>query len=230
MGVAAVYRHFPPSVVESVYGKLPLQVRDPAWFWWNALSLAGLGKHWKTFSRRAVERGVAHAGSKLRKRVGKKAFDQLVRRAGKDPRDSKSQYKGGAKGRFLWTKGGRWYRGWGGFTTILVLHRHVTGRVVTKRWQRRLGARGVRVIEKELMNLVNPDAMRPVDALWMAVDYTRRRLAELLHRKHKASMEAAVWILQGPVPFRTGCLLVQDGRVVTFRNKHASAYIRHWRE
>lgn len=231
MGVAAVRPYFPKEVVRTVYGQLPRHLSDPAWFWGNAVHLAGLGWFWPKFRQLANDHSIYKAAVDLRTKCSKRKWRKLLRRAGKDPRQSKVKKSRARTGAWVWTLGGRWHRSWGGFTTILVKHEHVTGRAYTRRWQHKLGERGVRVLERELMSVVNPERMFPAQARWAAMDYVRRRLPELLHDRRVGGLWSAAWVMQGLVPTDNGVLYIEDGHVLKGRGKRKwAAATATWRD
>ena len=96
----------------------------------------------------------------------------------------------------------------------MVLGLPVEGRTYDRPWQKRLGTHRARLLERELYNAINPDAVLSYEAKALALDYFRRRLPEMLGwRKQKlASYRAAAWFFQQPIPCPYG-VVVPGGRL-----------------
>jgi hypothetical protein len=78
------------------------------------------------------------------------------------------------------------------------------------KWQRKLGQRRIYQLENELMRLVNVDAVFSYEAKQLAIQYVRRRLAELQGwSKKRASLAAVAWFFNFEIP--VGARLVAPG-------------------
>lgn len=208
MGLSALGKRFGRKILEEAVGKtLPqLPFRDASWRWWNALALAGLGDQWPRFVA-ALPTGGVWAGADAVRRWcvrhhRRSAYMRFLRHAGTDPSHHQRPVTG-----VVWTKGGIW-RVESPLTRLLVRKQHLPPRPLVTRWQQQLGHERIRLLERELMHLVDPDLLMSYDAKWLAVAYARRRLTEMLGwRKRKASIAVAVWFFQQQIPFKDGVVV-----------------------
>lgn len=209
MALGALGRTFGRKHLEAALGqKLPtFPFRDWSWRWWNVLHLSGLGEHWEDFKDAAQEHGLRMADRVIRHRVTPEQYLEFRRRAGTTLR---GYSRNNRKGDVIWTKGGTW-RIESPMTQLLVLKQHLPERPITKRWQHRLGQDGIHMVERELMRLVDPDAILMPDAKHRAVAYVRRRFGELLRYKRNASYAAACWFFNCPIPYQEHWLVPRDG-------------------
>jgi len=198
LALAAVGKYFGRRLLEQAVGQaLPrFPFRDWSWRWWNVLHFSGLDERWTKFSRHAQSGGLRDAAAYLRKNITPDTYRLFLRRAGTNPHNDHRL----KRGRFYWTKGGNWHRD-NPFSQLLVAKKHLPRRPLVKRWQRRLGHEGVRLIERELMKLINPDETLVHEAKHRAVDYVRRRIKDLVPGYPAAlpSVGAAVWFYQWPM-------------------------------
>jgi len=201
LGVAAIARSFPSRVLAEATGmQIPRAFyRDVSWRWWNVLLYSGLSQHWKTFSATAEVEGIRKAAQWLRSVISANRYRLFLRRAGTNPHNSRR-----ASARYVWTKGGAWDLR-SPMTVLLVLHHPLSPREQTLRWQQRLGDKGVRLIEKELMRLIDPDTMLLHEAKHRAVEYVCHRIGQLLKRR-TAHLSAAAWFFGCKVPGPRGDL------------------------
>ena len=222
MGLSALGKYYGRKHLEAAVGeKLPrLPFRDWSWRWWNALNLSGLGHHWESFLRYVQRGGLRAAATYLRAHSTPDQYLLFLKRAGTNPHNHHKPVRD-----VIWTKGGCW-RIESPMTRLLVQKKHLPARPVATAWQQRI-VPVVRVVETELMNLVNPDAMLSYEAKALALDYVRRRLPQLLGSKRpRFSLETACWFFQQPIPGPLGTL-VPYGRTgyVTLRwHKQAQTY------
>ena len=198
LGLAALGRYFGRKILEDAMGctlpKAPF--RDWSWRWWNVLVASGLEEYWDQFAKHAQHGGVREAALFLRTCISETSYHLFLRRAGTNPHNDHRPKRNSV----IWTKGGCW-RVESPFTQILVLHRHLPHRPLNNLWQRALGHERIRLIERELMNSVKPDAIPRGDAIQQAISYVRWRIPNMMHHKHKrAAPHAAAWFFQTAVP------------------------------
>ncbi len=192
LGVCAMASYFGRKKLETALGKLPLSpFRDSAWRWWNILVSSGLEEHWEKFAELGQNDGLRAAAADLQKRIPRESYLLLLRRAGTNPYNSSRK----PSGRYVWTKGGNWAYA-DTFTKLLVLKLHLPERRVWLRWQRKLGPEGARLLEKELMHSVNPDAVLRYQAVQQAISYVTWRLPQLLKTKRHCSPNHLAWFFQ----------------------------------
>lgn len=215
LGLAAIAHSFSHAVLmEAVGTKIPRAFyRDVSWRWWNVLLHSGLGRYWLMFSASAQLHSIRAAATQLRKTVSKKRYQLFLRRAGTNPHNSHR-----CSGRYIWTKGGAWDQR-SPMTKLLVLHHHLPPRDPMLRWQQRLGVKGVQLIERELMRIIDPDVMLLHEAKYRAVEYVCFRIGQLLKRK-PAHRSAAAWFFGCKVPGPKGDLQWVGSR-------RRSGYIEH---
>ena len=191
LGLAAIGRYFGRTAMEHALGPLPtFPFRDWSWRWWNVLYHSGLASHWDTFVKDVALGGLRKAAHRLRGSLSPAQYLLFLRRAGTNPHNHRRPSRV-----VTWTKGGTWDAR-SNFTQILILRRHLPGRPMVKFWQRKLGDAGVRLIENELMHLYDPDVQAPYEIKLQAVQYVRRRIAEMLNRRRPMSLEASAWFFQ----------------------------------
>lgn len=200
LGIAAISQYFNRPIVERALDiKVPQAYhRDTSWRWWNVLVYSGLQSYWEKFKEIAQRQGVREAARWLRKRISYKRYMVFLKRAGSNPHNS---HRGARY--ILWTKGGAWDQRMK-MARIIVLKQHCEQREMVLRWQKRLGHKGVTLIEKELMTLINPDAILAHEARHLAVDYVCNRIAELIHRRRPLHRAAAAWFFSCNVPYKDG--------------------------
>jgi hypothetical protein len=177
--------------------------RERAFFWWNAFALSGLAKHWPWFVKR---RNGGEPMNKLlfalRRRISRKRWLLLSRRLGKEELNPSIYTKRTGQGN-IWTKGGTWARS-STFTTLLIHKQHLPPRPKWLRWQEKLGDEGVRQIERELMNVIDPDVMLAPEARTYACDYVRARVPLLVGGYRLGRLMSAKhlpWFFQAKVPY-----------------------------
>lgn len=123
----------------------------------------------------------------------------FLKRSGANPHNLHRRLKGS----IYWTKGGSW-RVESPFTTLLVRKLHLPTRPYVFRWHFRLGKEGVRLIERELMTLIDPDKLLAHEARQLALDYTANRMQELCLWKVKPGPKKLAWFFQWPIPDKNG--------------------------
>jgi len=204
LALAAIGPRFGRKFVEAATGSPTprFPYRDFAWRWWNVLNLSGLGEHWDVFRKIAETRHVCAAATALRKAVSPEAYRTFLRRSGSNPHN----LKGRKRGNLLWTKGGCWRRE-SPFTTLLVRKLHLPERPLAFRWHKRLGHEGVRLIERELMTLIDPDKMFTSEARLLAIDYVANRMQELCNWKVRPGPKKIAWFFQWPIPDSRGFMV-----------------------
>lgn len=216
MALSACGKYFGRRVLEEATGqKLPrLPFRDWSWRWWNALNLAGLGSLWPGFVAQIKIGGLDQGARYVELRSSAKRYQTFLCIAGTNPRNHHKPVRD-----ILWTKGGCW-RIESSLTKLLVLKQHLPERTLVTQYQKTLGHHKVRLLERELMNLIDPDTMMSSEAKHRALDYVRRRIPEMLGWKRKrVGYEMAAWFFQQKIP-------VPDGTVVPDRR---SGYVtRKW--
>lgn len=62
----------------------------------------------------------------------------------------------------------------------------------------------VRLIERELMTLIDPDKMLVTDAKLLALDYTANRMQEMCLWVVKPGAKKLAWFFQWPIPNKYG--------------------------
>ena len=226
MAVCVVGPRYGRKIAESVFGPLPTApFRDNSWRWWNILYLADAGEKWDEFKELGQTDGTRKAVKWLRENTTCRQWQNIRRRAGVpfDVPDCLAlrcgEYK--CKGDLLWTKGGTW-RIENPLTKILVLHQHLPQRELGERWQYRLGHEGVRLLEKELMHAIDPDAVLTHEAQRSAFLYIRRRVPEMLNAHYPlANIRCVVWFLQTPLPDEDGTryFVPRGSKVIGFKGR-----------
>ena len=122
-------------------------------------------------------------------------YQLFLRRCGVNPHNHHSPLRD-----VVWTKGGCWWTA-STFTQLLVLKRHLPPRRRVLRWQKRLSDEAVRLLESELMNLIDPDVMFSYEAKQLALEYVRRRLGQLQGwTKRRVSLAAVAWFFDHSIP------------------------------
>lgn len=174
--------------------------RDHAKRWWMVLSYSGLHPHWQGFKQRGQHGGLTVACKWLRREVTKEEWKLFKRRAGVPIGFRLWNRSTKPKGDVIWTKQGCWDRK-SSFTKLLVLKEHLPERPLLQRYQRRLGHDRIRLLERELMYEIDPDKMTPPQAKQRAVQYVRRRIAEIVgYRRNEMSPAVAAWFFQTEIP------------------------------
>lgn len=204
LALAAVGPRFGRKNVEAATGgRTPnFPFRDFAWRWWNVLHLSGLEEHWDAFKDLAQTEGLRAAAAALRKAISPERYQTFLRRSGSNPHNHHRRHRGS----LLWTKGGCWRRE-SPFTTLLVRKLHLPERPVAFNWHLRLGREGVRLIERELMRLIDPDKMLVHEAKQLALSYTATRMQELCGWKVRPGPKKLAWFFQWPIPNKHGYLV-----------------------
>ncbi len=174
--------------------------RDHSRRWWLVLSHSGLSRFWDGFKERGQNEGLTAACKWLRREVTPEEWKLFKRRAGVSIGFKLWNRSTKPKGDVIWTKQGCWDRK-SSFTKLLVLKEHLPERPLLRRYQRRLGHDYVRLLERELMYLVNPDKLTPPEAKQRAVEYVRRRIPEMLGlNRNEMSPAVAAWFFQTEIP------------------------------
>lgn len=225
LALAAIRSFFGTRRIELALGQsLPQVTRDPAWRWWNVLNYAGLEDYWNKFKLRCELDGVRRGNTYLLGRLGRREYLDFLRRAGVDPRNSHR-----STSRHIWTKGGSWDL-IHPMTTLLVRKKHLPLRPMFRRPHRSLGHKGVRLVEDELMRLIDPDSMLLLDARLRAIAYARSRINEICaYEAKRASAEVACWFFQCPIPSdRSNTVLepLLEGRYI--RERQSRTLRRPW--
>ena len=176
LGLAACSRYFGRTILEQATGtRLPrAPFRDWSWRWWNVLVTTNLEEHWENFAKHAQKNGIRAAAAYLRTRLTSDQYLNFLRRAGTNPHNDHRPKLNS----LIWTKGGCW-RKESPFTKLLVLHKHLPQRELRTRWHHKLGHDGVRRLERELMNLINPDVEFRGDAIKRAIEYMQWRVKDM---------------------------------------------------
>jgi hypothetical protein len=191
--------------------------RDYSRRWWLVLSASGLGRHWEGFRERGQNEGLTSACKWLRREVTPEQWKLFKRRAGVPVGFRLWNRSRKPKGDVIWTKGGCWDRK-SSFTRLLVLKEPLPERPAFLRYQRRLGPDRVRLLERELMHMIDPDQVTVSEAKQLAVDYVRSRIAELVGPgRDQMGPAAAAWFFQQEIP-------VGDHRYVGARPARARRY------
>jgi len=213
LGLAALGRYFGRRNLEAALDQtLPrFPFRDWSWRWWNVLLHSGLERHWDEFALRAQRGGAREAATFLRAHTSRRAYALFLRRAGTNPHNDHRP----KRGNIIWTKGGCWRRD-SNWTRLLVLHEHLPERTLN-RWQRMLGHENVRLIERELMHLIDSDTMLRHEAIDRAVHYVQRRVPEVLGwpKQRALGPKGLAWFFQTRVRTKIGTVvpLAQGGYV-----------------
>lgn len=98
---------------------------------------------------------------------------------------------------------------------------------MAKRWQRQLGNKGVKLIEKELFRLYDADEMPAHEMKQRAVEYVRRRISEVLGRKLVMGYHASAWFFQEIVTDGVGLLVPQEGgRVISEKFQGLTKFLK----
>jgi hypothetical protein len=180
--------------------------RDRAFFWWNAFALSDMAKHWDWFvKRRNAGENMGDLLRILKKKVGKKRWATFSRRLGKD-NVRPDQYDAFSAKSTIWTKGGCWHRS-SPFTDLLILHKPLPERQLRLPFMRKLGHDNIRLIEKELMHMIDPDEELAPEARTRAIEYVRRRVPELVgplqgRREWLLSPRHLPWFFGCKVPYK----------------------------
>lgn len=213
LAIGATARFFGRKLLEeATQTKLPqAPFRDWSWRWWTVLQLSGLSDRWEDFISAVRAGGVRAAATMLRVRVTPAQYSLFLRRAGTNPHNDHRP----RKAQILWTKGGCWdVRS--PLTRLLVLGQPVTGRRFHLRWQKKLGQEGCKRLERELLNLIDPNKMLVHEAKLRAIDYVRRRIPEMIgtRRYKNAGPKAISWFFN----FQTGRVVKYKGRLYAKRS------------
>jgi hypothetical protein len=227
LGLAAIGRYFGRRCLEAAL-QTPLPkapFRDWSWRWWNVLLTSGLEEHWNDFAGACQHNGVRAGAHLLRTRCTEEQYRLFLRRAGTNPHNDHRA----KRGHVLWTKGGCW-RIESPFTRLLVLNKHLPKRPLVRWWQRKLGHNGVKLLEQEIMNAINPDVMFRGDAIQSAVDYYRWRLPRLLQwSSARASAASAAWFFQTAIPDREGTVAPDSSGWYTRRSRQKpGVLVKRW--
>ena len=80
------------------------------------------------------------------------------------------------------------------------------------------------------MHLYDPDQLPPYEIKQRAVEYVRRRIADMLGRKKPMGYHAAAWFFQAKVLDPRGAVLVpkDGGRVVLERMQDTTYFLKAW--
>jgi hypothetical protein len=195
LALAAAGSYFGRRLLEEATGsKLPKAVfRDTSWRYWNCLALSGLGSYWNRFREIATTHSISAACSYLKRRVSRKKYEVFSKRVGTISKTNKRKHVGEE----VWTKGGTWETR-SALTQLLVLKRHLPPREFRTQTQKKLGHQGVRLLEKELMNLIDPDRELIQECKYRAKDYADRRIPEILGwaKIKRAGPSMLAWFFQ----------------------------------
>lgn len=99
-----------------------------------------------------------------------------------------------------------------------------------KHWQRRLGNKGVKLIESELFQLYDPDRLPQYEIKQRAIEYVRRRIADMIGYKKPMGYRASCWFFNAKILTPLNHLLVprEGGRVILMRIQGLSYHQRTW--
>jgi hypothetical protein len=148
------------------------------WFWWQCLTLSGLDELWPADELNAGTLNMRGFFRRLVCRSGEERQKLLLRRLYRPHLSQPRNYR--HPRRSLWSKGGMWKKD--GMGKILVLKEHIERDLDTV-WGRKLGLGNIRLIEKELMRIVDPDRLLVPEAYFLACNYVRSRTKELKGRR-----------------------------------------------
>lgn len=184
--------------------------RDISRRWWLVLESCRLEEYWEGFKERGQEQNVLVAWRWLRElareRHGPEMVHLLYQRLGPYPHGPPQNY--GERSPFLWYKAGSWARE-KPLTRLLILGKPLKYRdPCYHRWVQQLGGARLRLLERELVHLIDPDVITPPEAAWRAKDYVERRLGELLAGRKKVSAGMIAWVLGTAVPGPTSRTMV----------------------
>ncbi|OHD28411.1 MAG: hypothetical protein A2Y38_16680 [Spirochaetes bacterium GWB1_59_5] len=224
LALCALTPKFGKRVTEQALGKkLPnLVLRDPSWRYWNCLHLAGLGDQWPDLVQATYNGGTRHAVYHLRRMSGTDPYRRFRSLLGSTSLSNKPVTQ------HLWTKGGNWFRRYPP-TQLYVLKEHPLDlRKYRSRKQTKLGSYGVELLEHELMNLVNPDALLSYECKQLGLTYLRRRWPEMIREKGRVSLEEACWFFQSPVPYTPGKALEVDERTGYVHERYDKSIHNEW--
>lgn len=173
--------------------------RDHSRRWWLVLSWSHLSRYWDGFKDRGQNEGLTVAAKWLRREVTPEEWKLFRRRSGATI-GFRLWNRSKPKGDVLWTRQGCWDTK-SPLTKLLVQKQHLPERPLVQRYQRRLGNDRVRLLERELMYEIDPDKMTPPQAKQRAVQYIRRRIAEILGTKrNEMSPAVAAWFFETTIP------------------------------
>lgn len=218
LAVFVLARHVPVPLLEELFerplGQTPR--RHHSWMWWTAMRWSGLAQHWDEFAGRYNSgTDLRDCLVRLRVRASDDEWDTFSRRLGCAifthwTRLQPSHWKTPNGGRNYWSRGGVWDRR-SGLTRIIVLGEHLERDHSFNRFSRALTPAAARLLEREVHNLVDEEALLHPDAVKMAVDYVRRRLPQLTgFRYPTCSLQTVAWFFQSPVPHSEGWWVKQD--------------------
>lgn len=213
MALSAVGKYYGRKNLEVALGqKLPkLPFRDCAWRYWNAMNMAGIGVYWGNFVfNLAVGGTVRESAQLLRSLVPRYNYTTFLRYLGTNPHNSHRRF------RDVWTKGGNW-DGQSNFTRLLVRKQHLEPRVCVTHMQKKLKPR-IRMLERELMRLIDPDTSLPHECRHQAVAYAKRRMAQLCGYQ-RVGLDQVAWFFQARIPMKTGTIVPIKGTGYTYRTR-----------
>lgn len=184
--------------------------RHRAWMWWTAMSYSGLSEYWGEFSA-AYNLGlpVRDCLRALKGVVNEADWSLFSRRMGVKSLRPAAYSRVGTTN-LIWTKGGTWDRR-KNMTKIVVLGEHLKGRDLNYNGTtRRLDLDRCQLIETELYQLIDHNALLTPTAMFDAVDYVRHRIPSLIDSpRATTSPKVAAWFFMEPVPYQHG-LMAED--------------------
>lgn len=171
-----------------------------SWLWATAFTYSGIDHLWDEFVyRRNGRESPKHALRWLMEQLTPEQEALLSRRLGGIPEGS-----GRVATTAIWTRGGVWNRN-NNMTRIILLGEHLDRDHSYNAVSRALSPAQAAALERELHNLINPDLYLYHDAQHRAVDYTRRRIPEILaYERPTTSYKTVSWFFQMPVPHPAG--------------------------
>ena len=198
--------------VEQLFSLNPVTPhRHRPWFIWNTLRLAGLDRHWYGYELnhetlrwkgwiRRIERDSTEEERAIWQRL-------LYRSTFPDPKSRPP--------RFYWTKGGGWPKRIG-MSKILVMREHLDR---PDCWYKRLlGEDRLKMIERELWTVCDPDKGVMPTQYHRAVNYVRTRVADFAGRP--MNWPQLPWFFQMDVTNEDNVWYQLNGR--SGRNHHPS--------
>lgn len=209
--------------------------RHRSWMWWNIFRTAGLRRKWDDFvERRNDGEPRDDLLREMRESISEDHWKVFSRRAGvpvvhgrENLHPSDYPEEEGDR-QDIWTKGGTWRKS-SPFTQIILLGKGIGYRPPLTPWQRRLGQRGVRKIERELHGFIDPDETLHPDAHYRAIDYVRRRIVEILgYDFQRASCHTAAWFFQKQVPNREDWFFKPDPDTPPTRTDNHGRHSWRW--
>jgi len=195
--------------------------RHRAWYYWNSLLLSGLQKHW---AGHEMNHGKTNLQQWFRNIAVATDHDQqevLLRRLFRpslnywpatDPMGRRSTY---------WTKGGNWPVSWG-MSKILVLREHLER---PQQWWS-VDPERMRLFERELMSLVDPDKVLQPEAYFRTLNYAQQRYPQIRGVKRNFSRYQLPWLFQQEVQWEGKPTFIQRDPKSHYNSRRKGGYRR----